>query len=350
MKIGLTYDLRDDYLKMGFTREETVEFDRSDTIEAIDDALRSLGHETFLIGNIWMLVELLAAGRRWDMVFNIAEGLFGFSRESQVPALLDAYRIPYTFSDPVVLGLTLNKGLTKQVIRDYRIPTADFAIVSEMGDVEKICMPYPLFVKPVAEGTSKGVTEISKVDDPDQLKESCRYLLNRFNEPVLVERYLNGREFTVGITGTGEKAESLGILEVNLLKDAQQHAYSYHNKANFDGLVEYTVVSDETALAAEKVALDSWKALNCRDCGRVDLRCDEKGMPNFMEVNPLAGLNPTVGDLPILCRLKGIPFRDLIRKIMDSATLRLDNMGIPGLVNPESALLKVPGQELVGIS
>ena len=118
MKIGITYDLRDDYIAEGYTEEETAEFDHPRTIAAIEDTLQSLGYETDRIGHIRALARRLVAGNRWDLVFNIAEGLRGFGREAQVPALLDAWEIPYTFSDPLVLSLTLHKGLTKRVIRD----------------------------------------------------------------------------------------------------------------------------------------------------------------------------------------------------------------------------------------
>ena len=144
MKIGLTYDLRQDYLDLGYGEEETAEFDRIGTIEAIENTLHEIGHKTDRIGNIWSLTKRLAAGDRWDLVFNIAEGLHGFARESQVPALLDAYDIPYTFSDPLVLALTLHKGLTKRVLRDLGIPTPDFMEIHSMDDIKKVELPYPL--------------------------------------------------------------------------------------------------------------------------------------------------------------------------------------------------------------
>jgi len=162
VKIGITYDLRDDYLAEGYSAEETLEFDRADTIDAIEQTLQYLGYPTVRIGNIKSLIKRLAAGDRWDMVFNIAEGLEGLGREAQVPALLDAYKIPYTFSDPLILSLTLHKGMTKHVIRDLRIPTPDFVVIEKKGDIDKIALPFPLFAKPVAEGTSKGITAASR--------------------------------------------------------------------------------------------------------------------------------------------------------------------------------------------
>ena len=208
MTIGLTYDLRHDYLAAGYSQEETAEFDRVDTIEGIESALQALGHETERIGNVKSLVGRLAAGERWDMVFNICEGMFGMGREAQVPALLDAYEIPYTFSDPLILALTLDKGMTKTVVRSVGVPTPDFAVVAAPEDVAAVDLPFPLFAKPVAEGTGKGIDARSKVDSPQQLAAVCRELLAKFSQPVLVETYLPGREFTVGIVGSGATPRS----------------------------------------------------------------------------------------------------------------------------------------------
>ncbi len=141
VKIGMTYDLRDDYLAEGYGEEETAEFDHPATIAAIEGALRDLGYETDRIGHIRALAKRLIAGERWDLIFNIAEGLRGFGREAQVPALLDAYDIPYTFSDPLILTLTLHKGMTKRVIRDLGIPTPDFAVIESPEEIAGVATP-----------------------------------------------------------------------------------------------------------------------------------------------------------------------------------------------------------------
>jgi D-alanine-D-alanine ligase len=317
--VGLTYDLRSYYLSQGYSEEDTAEFDRDDTIEAIASALEALGYHPERIGAVTQLVPRLAAGERWDLVFNIAEGIHGFARESQVPALLDAYRIPYTFSDPVVLGICLHKGWAKRVIRDLGLPTPDFGVVTGEEDLPRVRLPYPLFAKPIAEGTGKGVDAASKLQNRTELQARCRELLTRYRQPVLVERFLPGREYTVGIIGTGAKAQAVGTLEVVLRKEAEREVYSYLNKEKCEELVDYRLAADPQALQAQETALAIWRALDCRDAGRIDLREDEKGVPNIMELNPLAGLHPEHSDLPILCRLAGIPFRELIRRIMDSA-------------------------------
>lgn len=326
MRVGLTYDLRAEYLAAGFGEEETAEFDRPDTVEAIELALKSLGHQTDRIGHVRQLVDRLARGDRWDLVFNIAEGMYGIGREAQVPAVLDAYQIAYTFSDPLVMSLSLHKGMTKQVIRAAGVPTPDFVVVRDLADLEHVDLPFPVFAKPVAEGTGKGINAASKIRDRDALVETCRGLLQRYRQPVLVERFLPGREMTVGIWGTGEKAEVLGTLEIVLNAGAEAEVYSYVNKERCEELVEYRLVSadaDPEVARAEAIALQAWRVLGCRDAGRVDLRSDADGRPQFLEVNPLAGLHPQHSDLPMLCTALGIPYPRLIQRIAESAATRV---------------------------
>lgn len=326
MRIGLTYDLRTEYLAAGYGEEETAEFDRPDTVEAIELALKSIGHQTDRIGHIRQLVARLAAGDRWDLVFNFAEGMYGIGREAQVPAILDAYQIAYTFSDPLVMALSLHKGMTKQVIRAAGIPTPDFAVVHDLREMEQVALRFPVFAKPVAEGTGKGINAASKIGDRESLIAVGRGLLERYRQPVLVERFLPGREMTVGIWGTGEKAEVIGTMEILLSSRAEPEVYSYVNKERSEELVEYRLlsgVSDDEARRAEAVALDSWRALGCRDAGRVDIRSDETGQPQFLEVNPLAGLHPQHSDLPMICTARGIPYQGLVERIVESAATRV---------------------------
>ena len=323
--IGLAYDLRDDYLKEGFSLEETAEFDRRDTIEDLEACLTKSGYETDRIGHARQLVARLAQGDRWDLVFNIAEGLYGIGREALVPALLDAYRIPYTFSDPLVLALTLHKGMTKQIVRGLGITTADFAVVRKPEEIDGIDLPLPLFAKPVAEGTGKGISARSKISSHAELKVVCLKLLAEFNQPVLVETYLPGREFTVGLVGTDSKSRCIGVMEM-VFKEVMDHdrIYSYHTKANYEEIVHYRIPEPKVLEQCQDLALRAWKGLGCRDGGRVDIRMDAAGVPNFIEVNPLAGLNPVHSDLPIICSLLGITYQQLIDEIMESALQRLE--------------------------
>ena len=330
MKIGITFDLRDEYRARGYSEEETAEFDKIETIDALEQSLQALSYWTERIGSLQSLVKLLSAGRRWDLVFNIAEGLHGFGREAAIPALLEAYAIPCTFSDPLVLSLTLHKGLTKHVIRALGIPTPDFAVIEAEKDVETIELPFPLFAKPVAEGTGKGISSASRISTRDDLQAMCRMLLSRYRQPVLVETFLPGRELTVGIVGTGAEARVLGVMEIVLNEYAEPHAYTYENKEDYEKRVQYHLIDDALAQQAREIALASWRGLGCRDAGRVDLRTDSFGTPHFLEVNPLAGLNPIHSDLPIICRLSGITYQTLIDMIVQSA-LRRRASSLPAL-------------------
>jgi len=331
MRVGITYDLRQDYLAMGYGEEEAGEFDRADTIDAIAQTLADLGHAPDRVGHVRRLVERLAQGERWDLVFNIAEGLRGYAREAQVPALLEAYDIPYTFSDPLVLALTLHKGHCNRLARSFGVPVADFSVVRTLADVERVTLPYPLFAKPIAEGTGKGVAADSIIREPAALAAVCGRLLARFEQPVLVETYLPGREFTVGVVGTGERARALGALEIVLLAGAEAGVYSYVNKERCEELVHYALVSDDDPVVREAtaVALHAWRALGCRDAGRVDLRQDAAGAVRFLEVNPLAGLHPEHSDLPILCQRLGVPYQQLIAWIVESAAERIPRPARP---------------------
>jgi len=327
LNIGLTYDLRSAYLAEGYSEDETAEFDREDTVAAIESAIQSLGHRTERIGHGRQLAAALAAGRHWDLVFNIAEGMHGIGREAQVPALLDMYGIAYTFSDPLVMSLTLHKGMTKRVIRDAGVPTADFFVAQTPADADAVGFPPPYFVKPVAEGTGKGITPQSIVRQHASLADACRLLIETYRQPVIIEPYLPGREFTTGIIGTGEKARVLGTIEVHLLDTAEQGVYSYINKEDCESRVVYRLVrpADDPVVAdAEAVALAAWRTLGCRDAGRIDLRCDAGDHPLFMEVNPLAGIHPEHSDLPIICNHLGVSYRELIGWIIESAAGRIE--------------------------
>ena len=325
LHVGLTFDLADEYRSSVQSEEDLAEFDSEETILGIEQALALKGHRSERIGSIQSLVAALAAGRRWDLVFNIAEGRHGAARESQVPALLDAYAIPYTFSDPLVLALALHKGHAKAVARAADVPTPNYQLIERLADLAVCRLTYPVFAKPVAEGTSKGISQDSVVADARRLRQHCAELLDRYRQPVLLEEYLPGREFTVGIIGCGERARSLGTLEVLLVGDADVGVYSYRNKKEFVGKVEYRRLESErdcVVESVESVALAAYRALGCRDAGRVDVRLDASGSPCFIEVNPLAGLNPRVSDLAILVTQTGLGYPALIAAIVDEASER----------------------------
>lgn len=319
MKVGLTFDLRSWYLDRGYSMEDTAEFDKQETIDAIDMALRTMGFETELTGNCFQLIEALSKGKKWDLVFNVAEGLYGDGRESVVPAILDQYKIPYVFSGPVILGISLNKYLTRLVVEASGVPVSPGFLISKKEDIGKCRLEYPLFIKPVSEGTGKGITEKNLLHSPAELKEIAEYLLSRFNQPALVEEYLPGREFTVGIVGTGDDAKAIGGMEIECLNN---YPYSIEYKENYQEFCKYAPLAGELSDECKTVALNVWNSIGAADAGRVDLKADRKGRICFLEVNPLAGLHPVHSDLPILSRMTGIDYQTLIEMIMKSAITR----------------------------
>lgn len=327
MKVGLTFDLRAEYLAAGYGEEETAEFDRPDTIDALEAAVAALGHAVHRIGHVRSLVSRLAAGDKWDLVFNICEGMHGIGRESQVPALLDAYEIPYTFSDPLVNALTLHKAQAKRVLRDLGLPTPEFAVVSAESDIAAIDLPFPLFAKPVAEGTGKGVTTESKVTGRAGLDAVCRRLLERYEQPVLVEAYLPGREFTTGVLGTGAEMRPIATMEVILLATADADVYTYANKESSEERCRYDLTRGRIADEAAELSLAACRGLGCRDAARVDLRADTTGRLSIMEVNSLPGLHPWHSDLPILSGMVGMNYPALIAAIVESAMKRVGRAG-----------------------
>ncbi len=324
--VGLTYDLRKDYLASGFSEDAVAEFDSEETIAAIDEAIRSLGCRTDRIGNARALCRRLVAGDRWDLVFNFAEGVRGRSREAQVPCLLELYEIGYTFSDPLACAATLDKAVAKRLVQAAGLQTAKFHVVSEMADVAAVALEYPLFAKPLAEGTGKGVSERSRIDAPEQLAAACEGLLREFEQPVLVEEFLPGREFTVGILGTGREARVLGTMEIEILARPDGGVYTYQSKEQCERLVRYAAApAGPLRLGVERLALGTYRALECRDGARADIRLDRGGAPAFMEINPLPGLHPTHSDLPMIAAQEGMSYQELIGAIVGSARARISH-------------------------
>ncbi len=319
LHIGFTYDLKKEYIEKGYSEEEVAEFDSQETIDAVYNALTSFGHTVERVGNVHALSQRLAKGDRFDLVFNICEGLHGVGREAQVPAILETYQIPYTFSSPDVLCTVQDKHLSKLIVQADGLNTASSFLVKSAEDIAKVNIAYPLFIKPVAEGSSKGITSCSLVKTKQELEERCKAMLNTYKQPVLVESYLSGREFTVGIVDN----TVLGVLEMKPTAFGDPTGHTYANKQDCANTMEYFLATDAVGNAAGELALKCWKALSCRDVGRVDIRCDANGIPHFLEVNALAGLNPTISDLTIINRLLGRTYESLIADIIKAACNRL---------------------------
>lgn len=322
MRVGLTYDLRAG--GDGGVRESEAEYDDPETIDALVAAIAAAGHTPVRIGGLEALLRALVAGERWDLVFNIAEGRGGFGREAQVPAVLDAYAIPYTFSDPLTLAVSLHKGMAKRLVREAGLPTAEFAVIEDPEDLTSLDLPFPLFAKPVAEGSGIGVSVRGRADDPATLRRIVTELLLRYGEPVLVERYLEGREYTVGVVGTGRRARVLGTLAVEprALALASLPAYGHEEKEHYEERVRYRLVEGDEARDAETLALAAHRTLGCRDLSRVDVRCDSRGQAHFLEINPLPGLHPVRSDIVILARQRGLAYEALVASVLDEAGTR----------------------------
>ncbi len=318
MRIGLTYDSVADWASERLDAEQLAEFDSESTIAAIAAHLWRRGHTVDRIGRARALLARLHDGESWDIVFNICEGLHGAGREALVPALLEACSIPCVFGDSLVMALTLHKGHTKRVVRDAGLPTADF-VVLERADAP-CALTYPVFLKPVSEGTGKGIGPASLCHTPRDVQAEAARLIARFRQPALAEAYLPGREFTVGIVGTGADARVIGAMEIDSFA-----TYGFATKKNY-GDVRYRLADDSEGCTAAEVALGAWRLLGCRDGGRVDLRSDAAGQPHFLEVNPLPGLHPVDSDLIILAGLAGHDHGWVLDRIMESASARA---GVP---------------------
>jgi D-alanine-D-alanine ligase len=321
MRIALVYDLRDDYRALGLTEEEVAEFDNVETIDQLAGALKALGCEAVRVGRGQALAARLVEGERYDLVFSIAEGVKGRSREAQVPALCELFDQPYLFSDPLTMTACLDKAVAKRLVRDAGAKTPNFA-VAKHADAVAVWTEFPAFVKPLAEGTGKGCEAASLVHTKAELQDAVARVIGRYRQPALIERYLPGREFTVGIVGNGDDARVLGVCEIVLKANAEANVYSLHNKELCEELVTYAPADDAEARLAGARALEAYRALECRDAARIDFRSDANGEPYFLEANPLAGLNPWHSDLPILAAQNGIDFVTLIGMVLDAGLAR----------------------------
>ncbi|MEU4955588.1 hypothetical protein ACFYN3_42020 [Streptomyces lavendulae] len=322
--IAFTYDLRGAPVLSGPGGFDDAEFDELETVEAITAALEDLGYRCLPVGSLPALAERLVHGERWDAVFNISEGFYGSGREAAVPALLDQWRIPYTFSGPLSMCICLHKPTAKRLLRDAGVPTAAFTVVHLPDEVDAVDLQYPLFVKPVAEGTAKGVTPASLVTGAKQLRETCTQLLKRYGQPVLVERYLPGPEYTVGVLGAGVSTCAIGVSQ--MLYPEQWGAFASEEVRDPAALVMIRQrLLGDTSLARHiaGMAVASWRALDCKDAGRIDIRIDGDGNPHVLEVNPLPGLHIGLSYLPVQWELTGRPFRSLIAAIMTGVEQRI---------------------------
>lgn len=326
LKIGFTYDAKNDYkLESCDSHDKFAEFDSEKTLSEIENALKTSGNKIERIGNAKSLVNKIIAGERWDVVFNIAEGLNSRNRESQVPAILELYDIPYTGSDALTMGLTLDKALAKMVVRHHKIPTPDFLEICSIDELKHFNLKFPCIVKPSKEGTSKGISAESIVRDFENLKKRTQLMVNTYNQPALVEEFITGQEFTVAVIGNAEPEVLPPVqIAINNNTDLGEEFYTHDRVAN-DEIQYICPAKAERKLLdeIEKLALDSYHALGCRDLGRIDVRVDSSGKPYFLECNPLPSLGQ-IDVFPLLARAMGITYNEIICRILEYGCKRYD--------------------------
>jgi len=315
-------------------RDEFAEWDSPATIAAVESALSHLGKVVRLEANEDFPERLRQA--RPDIVFNIAEGFHGVNREGHVPAICEFYGIPYSGSDPFTLTLCLDKARTKETLAFHGIPTPKFLLVEKLADLYRVAekLTLPLFVKPVHEGSSKGITDSNLCRDRDQLFRQTEFLLENYRQPVLVEEFLPGKEFTCAVLGNGDEAMVLPLVAMNFesLPKGALPIYSFDAKFVWDrpenplDIFQCPArITRELQASIERVTLDAFRVLGCRDWARIDVRLDADGRPNVLEVNPLPGILPDPADnscLPKAARAAGIGYEELIQNCLKYAAAR----------------------------
>jgi D-alanine--D-alanine ligase len=318
LRVGLAFNMKRIESEGGDDRE--AEYDAPETIQAIAQAIESHGHVTVPLEATPDFPRALMSSNV-DVVFNVAEGMVGRSREGQVPSLCELLGVPYTGSDSATLSICLDKGLTKRLLSDVDTPAFQVLVTGR----EKLrALRYPVIVKPNQEGTSKGITKKSVCDDEARVREIARELVERYGQPALVEEYIAGRELTVGLLGE-RRPRVLPPMEVVFLTQADRPVYDYECKQHWKHHVTYecpaSLTRDELR-AVERACRTTFMALGCRDVARVDLRLTADGRVYVLEVNPLPGLTPDYSDLCLIANGAKIEYRTLIGEILSGAIKR----------------------------
>lgn len=329
MKVGITYNLKSEvkFLEASRPRTEDMyeEFDSPETITAICKALEGMGHECIKLGFGQLAIEKILKNKP-DFVFNIAEGYYGRSRESHIPALLEMLGIPFTGPGPLTAALSLDKISAKKVAAHSKVSTPQFVEVETNGEYDTEGVSFPVMVKPAYEGSSIGIRQDSKIDNEVDLKKKIGWLIANYpGQPIIVERFIPGREFTVGVIGNS-KPEILGIMEI-IPRDVniEDFIYSLDVKRNYREKVHYKSppeIGNFIKKHLECAAIRLYEVLGCRDISRFDFRLDEFGIPQFLEVNTLPGLHPVSSDIVIMARLSEIDYEELIGRIFSHALER----------------------------
>jgi len=321
LRVALTYNLK----RIDARRNDAeAEYDSPKTVAALARAIAARGHRVVRIEADARLPVRLARARV-DLVFNIAEGRGGRSREAHVPALCELLGIPYTGSDPAALCATLDKAMGKRILRNGGVPTPDFFVCETGREPLPRGWRFPAIVKPNFEGTSKGITGASVVEDEASMRRRCRRMIRRYRQPALVERYVAGREFTVGLVGW-PRPVVFPPMEVVFLRPGPRTVYEYSLKQDWEGKLEYVCPARIPPGLSEEIrrrALESFRLFGCRDMARVDFRVDGRGRPWVIEVNPLPGLTPGYSDLVLNAAAAGVAYDELIGRILAGGLRRL---------------------------
>lgn len=309
-----------------------AEWDTIETIHAVRDAL-SLRHSVSLIEANEDAYASLRTSRP-DIVFNIAEGRFGASREAQIPAILEMLNIPYTGSDPLTLSVCLDKSRAKEILSYYQIANPRFAVITSLDEIRTLEFPVPAMVKPLFEGSSKGIFDKSLVHTQKELTEQVTKVIEEYGQPALIEAFLPGREFTVAMLGNGTDLRVLPIVEIKFdsLPSGVNPIYSYEAKWIWDQSSDPleifecpAVTDDKLKTAIENLCKDSYNVLRCRDWSRIDVRLDAQGNPNIIEINPLPGILPKIADnscYPKAARMAGLDYNAMLNAVLDAGMKR----------------------------
>ncbi len=322
--VGLTYDLKTDYqFKEGDPLDANAEFDAPSTIDVIANAIAANNFKVKKIGNAANLLEKFG-NLGVDIVFNISEGLTGRNRESQVPILLEMAGVPFVGADALTLGLTLDKVMAKKIFIAEGIPTPKFFEVSSTQDlIDSDHCTFPLIVKPRFEGSSKGLSESSRVENKEELKKQVDFIINTYKQPALVEEFISGQEFTVAIVGN-EHPEILPVVQIKIDGKLKLNDKFYTFARITSDRLEYICpakITQELKQKLDVLALKVYRAVECRDFGRVDFRVDNKGNPYVLEINPLPSLS-TEDVFMLLAQNIGITYEEMIGRILKSALSR----------------------------
>lgn len=335
MRIGITFDLKSSGpLRPGAPDDDQEEFDSPVTIKAVAQVLRDLGHDVHELGDGKPLVEALVSNPP-DFIFNFAEGHgVGRSREARVPALCEMLNIPYSGSDPLTLATTLDKDCARRLAASHGIIVPKGFVVQDEKDLVQVAdFPldcYPAILKPAWEGSSKGITQRCLVDTPAELTSVARDLARTYAQPILVEEFIAGDELTVGVIGN-DRPELIGIMRVLPTEPTERFVYSLEVKRDFRRMVRYETpaqLSADERTAVEQATQKIYRVLGCRDVARIDFRL-RRGVPYFLELNPLPGINPESSDLVLLSQGMGWSYDRLVGRIF-AAACRRNQLPEPG--------------------